>query len=337
MFFAELGAKVIKVENKLTGGDVTRQWKLPSESKSEKISAYFASVNYGKKSIFLDFNNKQDKQKLYKLIEYADIVISNYKKGDAEKWGMDYSVLKKIKPDIIYAHISGYGTHSDRVAYDVVLQAESGFMAMNGNKISGPMKMPVAIIDLMAAHQMKEAILVAMINRLKTGKGAFVTVSLYDSAIASLANQGSNWLMEKYIPERMGSLHPNIAPYGEIVKTKDNKEIVLAVGNNDQYKNLCIALGDLSLVNDKKFSNNVDRLKHRKILKSKLDKLFSKKNASQWMKIFADKNIPAGVCTTIDKVLREDKAAKMTLSYKNVTTKKILRSLKTVVFEITSA
>ena len=191
MFFAELGARVTKIENKLTGGDITRQWKLPTESKSEKVSAYFASVNYGKKSLFLDFNNEKDKQKLYKLIAEADIVISNYKKGDAEKLGMSYKDIKKIKRDIIYGHISGYGINSKRVAYDIVLQAETGFMSMNGDERSGPLKMPVAVIDMMAAHQMKEAILIAIINRLKTGKGAYIKVSVITQARVAIIDSPS--------------------------------------------------------------------------------------------------------------------------------------------------
>ena len=138
--------------------------------------------------------------------------------------------------------------------------------------------------------------------------------------------------MEKYIPERKGSLHPNIAPYGEMVKTKDNKDIVLAVGNNTQFRNLCFALGAISLADNKKFRDNIDRVKNRKKLKRKMDILFRKKNASEWINIFVDKNIPAGLCRTVNEVLKDNNAAKMLLSYRR--NLKTLKCIKTIAFEI---
>jgi len=167
-FFSELGAEVIKIENKLTNGDVTRSWKLPAENKNSLTSAYYASVNYNKQSIFVDLTNEEEKQKVYDLISNADIVISNYKPGDDVKLGMDYNSLKKINPTIILAHLSGFGEHVHRTAYDLILQAETGFMYMNGTHQSGPLKMPVALIDILAAHQMKEAVLMAIIKKIKT-------------------------------------------------------------------------------------------------------------------------------------------------------------------------
>ena len=189
MFFSELGARVIKIENALTGGDITRQWKLPSESLTSPVSAYYSSVNFNKEIQFMDLNSGAEKMKLYTLIQSADIVISNYKAGDAEKLGMDYPSLKKVNPQIIYAHLGGFPKGIKRVAFDVVLQAETGFMSMNGTSESGPIKMPVALIDVLAAHQLKEVLLLALLNREKTGSGAYVSTTLYESAIASLANQ----------------------------------------------------------------------------------------------------------------------------------------------------
>ena len=174
MFFAELGADVIKIENKTTNGDVTRSWKLTTENPNQKGSAYFASVNWNKKSLFLDLKDAFDKTKVLELIKDADIVIANYKKGDAEKLGMDYESLKKTNPKLIYAHISGFGEDSSRIAFDIVLQAETGFMFMNGTSESGPIKMPVALIDILAAHQLKEGVLVALIKRMQTNEGSKV-------------------------------------------------------------------------------------------------------------------------------------------------------------------
>src|ERR1035437_2769189 len=159
LFFAELGAEVIKIENKKTGGDVTRSWKLPEEDKNSDVSAYFLSVNFLKKHLFLDLNAESDYKKCIAQIKNADIVIVNYKKGDDKKLKLDYATLKKINSKLIYASINGFSDTDERVAYDLILQAESGFMSVNGTPESGPLKMPVALIDIIAAHHLKEAIL----------------------------------------------------------------------------------------------------------------------------------------------------------------------------------
>ena len=289
MFFAELGAKVTKIENKTTGGDITRQWKLPKEGKESASSAYYASVNWGKNNLFMDLSVKADKEVVYKLVKGADIVISNYKYGDDKKLGMDYANLKKINPTIIYGHISGFGEKDLRTGFDVVLQAESGFMSMNGTSESGPIKMPVAMIDILTAHQLKEALLIALLQKSTSGKGAYVSVSLMSSAISSLANQASNWLMEAHVPTRIGSLHPTIAPYGEIFKSKDKKEIVLAIGTNKQFKNLCAVLGKSELSNDEKFKTNTLRVKNRIDLRNTIFPLIVKYKAVELMKLFSKK------------------------------------------------
>ena len=272
LFFAELGAKVIKIENKLTGGDVTRGWKLPGESKSCGVSAYFLSVNFLKKHLFLDLRDKVDYKKCLGHIRDADIAIVNYKKGDDKKLGLDFATLRKINPWLIYASITGFSETDERVAYDLVMQAETGFMSMNGTAQSGPLKMPVALIDLLAAHQLKEAILLALLKRSKTGKGSRVSVSLFDAAVSSLANQASNWLVAKHLPQRTGSLHPNIAPYGEIFKTSDDVMVTFAIGTDKQFADLCSIVGSAALATNKNFLSNQLRVKNRKRLFSLLNK-----------------------------------------------------------------
>jgi crotonobetainyl-CoA:carnitine CoA-transferase CaiB-like acyl-CoA transferase len=263
VFFAELGAEVIKIENKRTGGDVTRSWKLPSEDKHSKESAYFLSVNFFKKHLFLDLSDAYDYGECLAHIRGADVVIVNYKKGDDRRLKLDYRRLQKINPRLIYAAISGFSEADERVAYDLVLQAESGFMSMNGTAASGPLKMPVALIDILAAHHLKEAILLALLQREKTGKGSHVSVSLFDAAVASLANQASNWLVAKQLPKRTGSLHPNIAPYGEIFGTKDKRAVTFAIGSDRQFSDLCVLLKLPQLPGDKKFATNQQRVKNR--------------------------------------------------------------------------
>jgi crotonobetainyl-CoA:carnitine CoA-transferase CaiB-like acyl-CoA transferase len=265
-FFAELGAEVIKIENPKTKGDVTRSWKLKSEHADDSVSAYFSAVNSGKKSIALDIRTEEDLSILYKLIARADVVIVSYKAGDAKKLKVDYQSLKTINPKIIYGQITGYGDEDLRVGYDAIIQAESGFMSMNGEPGGNSLKMPVALVDVLAAHHLKEAILLAYINLLKSKEGSMVSVSLIDSAIASLANQATNYLIAGHDPEKMGAEHPNIAPYGTVLKTADNKEILLAVGTNSQFQKLCEILEISEISEDDRFKTNASRVGNRKIL-----------------------------------------------------------------------
>jgi crotonobetainyl-CoA:carnitine CoA-transferase CaiB-like acyl-CoA transferase len=212
MFFAELGAEVIKIENPESGGDMTRHWKLPTEKKSRRTSAYFSAVNYRKTYLFLSFKRKEDRKKIIDLVKEADIVLTNFKAGSAAKYGLDYPSLKKVNAQLIYGEISGFISNPDKVAFDLVLQAETGFMYMNGTPNSGPVKMPVALIDILAAHQLKEGILLALLKRNNTGKGSKISVSLEKSALSSLANQASNFLMEAHIPQPMEVYTPTLPP-----------------------------------------------------------------------------------------------------------------------------
>ena len=296
-FFAELGAQVIKIENKKTNGDITRQWKLATEDKNNSISAYYAAANYNKKSIFLDLTNTEDYNKVITLIKDADIIIQNFKAGDAEKLNLDALSLLKIKESLIIASINGYGKNNNRPAFDVVLQAETGFMYMNGTQESGPIKMPVALIDILAAHHLKEAILIALVEKGITGKGKVVNVSLFDAAIASLANQASNYLMEKHIPEAMGTKHPNIAPYGDMFLSKDGKYIVLAVGNNKQFDTLCQVLEI-----ENTYKTNEERLKNRTELNELINEKIILKDAEELMAEFLELKIPSGIVKNLQDV-----------------------------------
>ena len=163
-FFAELGAEVIKVENLKTCGDVTRSWKSAGEETDDR-SAYFCSVNWGKQSIAIDLMTGEGREIVHHLAARSHIVIVSYKPGDADKLGVDYGSLSKDHPELIYGQITGYGSGNQRVGYDAIIQAEAGFMFMNGEPGGPSLKMPVALIDLLAAHQLKEAILIALLQR----------------------------------------------------------------------------------------------------------------------------------------------------------------------------
>jgi crotonobetainyl-CoA:carnitine CoA-transferase CaiB-like acyl-CoA transferase len=314
MFFAELGAKVIKVENPKTKGDVTRHWKLNTENPDNPYSAYYASVNYNKEIIFEDISSAEGYLKVIELIKDSDVVISNFKPGDAEKFKLTAKELHLINPQLIYASITGFGTNDSRTAFDVVLQAETGFMSMNGTPESGPIKMPVAVIDILAAHQLKEGILIALLQREKNKKGALVEVSLYDAAIASLANQASNWLTAGHIAKPIGSLHPNIAPYGEKFKTADDKLIVLAVGNDKQFKDLCHILSIDALVTDERFLINASRVKNRVILKTILEEQILHYNSHDLILKLNKHQVPAGIIKNIKEVFETESSKELILN-----------------------
>lgn len=332
MFFSELGATVIKVENSTTNGDMTRGWKLPSEDKNKNISAYYSSVNYQKEVWFLDLKSKEHKDKIYQEIKTADIVISNFKKTSAQDLGMDHQSLSNINSRLIYAQITGFGDDSERPAYDLVLQAETGFMFMNGQPGSPPTKMPVALIDVLAAHQLKEGILTALYQREKTGKGAFVSCSLYDAAIASLANQATNWLMANHIPTQMGSLHPNIAPYGEVFTTADKVDITLAVGTEKQFKKVLeiLKIKDNSVI--EKLNTNQKRVQNREFLFQVLAEKISNIPKQKLVHDLEKHLIPYGLIKNMKDVFETPSAKKLILeeTIENTLTKRP----KTAVFNI---
>lgn len=309
-FFAELGAEVIKIEHPKLG-DATRNWKLPSEDSNTTISAYFSSVNYKKKYITADLKSKEGLALLLDMVKDADIIISNFKLGDVEKFGITDSILHNINPQLIIGKISGYGIDSSRVAYDLILQAESGFMSMNGTPESGPVKMPVALVDILAAHHLKEGILLSLYNRERTGKGDSISVSLYDTALASLSNQASNYLMTGHIPQRIGSKHPNIAPYGELFTTKDQETITFAIGSNLHFEKLCSVIGLEGIVNSEKFANNQKRVINRVELETIIQDKITAFTSSELLEQLIELNVPVGKVQDLHEVFSSEKAQKL--------------------------
>ena len=307
-FFAELGANVVKVENP-TIPDVTRSWKLASEDQDSPISAYFSSVNYLKKEKAIDLKNSEGRTTFLELIKNADILISNFKHGDEEKLGITDDTLHAINPKLIIGKINGFGESSDRVAYDLILQAETGFMSMNGTPDSGPVKMPVALIDVLAGHQLKEALLIALIDRNITGKGRSVSVSLYDAAVCSLMNQASNYLMAGKIPARIGSAHPNISPYGELFTTKDGDVVTFAVGSNAHFVKLCHFLNLETLTNDPRFAENIARVKNRETLRALIEEKVKHLTTKEILDTLIHSNVPVAKVRNLEEVF-EDVAAK---------------------------
>jgi len=312
-FFAELGAPVIKVEHP-RHVDVTRTWKLPSESSDQSVSAYFSSINYHKKYQSLDLGDSIDHASFLELIKDADLLITNFKFGDAAKFNILDEDLLRLNPRLIIGKINGYGAESDRVAYDLILQAETGFMSMNGTPESGPVKMPVALIDVLAAHHLKEGLLLALYERTNTGIGKVVSVSLYDAAISSLTNQASNFLMAGHIPQRIGSLHPNIAPYGELFETHDGAWITFAIGSDLHFEKLCKVLDLAALLDDEKFQSNQKRVANRSGLQEILQAKINSWNSFDLLSRLKAVHVPAGKIRALDEVFGDPAAQSMVRS-----------------------
>lgn len=301
-FFAELGAEVIKVENPSTGGDVTRGWKLADELTDDR-SAYFCSVNWGKKSVAVDLGQPEGKEIVRKLASNAHIVVASFKPGDAEKLGVDYGSLSKDNPGMIYGHITGYGSGDERVGYDAIIQAEAGFMSMNGEPGGRSLKIPVALMDILAGHHLKEGLLLALMEKMKTGHGRLVEVSLIQSAVASLANQASNYLVAGRVPGKQGSAHPNIAPYGDVFSTRDGKEILLAIGTDRQFIQLCKLLKISHNFEDFPFKTNVDRVQNRVSLNRILQQAIGETDHIPLMEALRIAKIPAGTIRNVEEVM----------------------------------
>lgn len=316
-FFAELGAEVIKIENPGTRGDVTRTWKLKDEADGD-VSAYFSSINWGKRSIGLDISKKQGLEILYQLVAKSDIVIASYKPGDAEKLGVDYGSLKNVNEGLLYGKITGYGDDNPKVGYDAIIQAEAGFMSMNGDPDGKPVKMPVALMDILAGHHLKEALLLAYINKLKTGKGSEVSVSLIEAAVASLANQGANWLVAGKVPSRQGSSHPNIAPYGDIFTSKDQREIIVAVGTDRQFINLCNCLGMNDLCVSEMYKNNAGRVRNRHTLFALLQAAISQRESVDLLNELNRLRVPVGVVQNVSEAVQMEEVKSLTFTNQTI-------------------
>ena len=312
MFFAELGSRVIKVENPETAGDVTRSWRGPAEDAGVP-AAYFSSINWGKQSIAADLRTEDGRSVVHDLARQADVVVASYKKGDAARFGMDFLTLSSLNPRLVYAEVTAYGDDDPRVGYDAVIQAETGFTSMNGTEQSGPLKMPVALMDLLAGHQLKEGILAALLERAESGRGRRVAVSLFESGVAALANQASYWLMTGVLPQRLGSGHPNIVPYGTSYRCRDGGHIVLAVGSDRQFRRLVRCLGDEGLAADPRFATNSLRVRNRADLESRLSALVEEWDRRPLFDRLRMDDVPAGEVRNVGEALLDPLGAPLVL------------------------
>ena len=331
MFFAELGANVLKVENLLSKGDITRKWKLPNEDE-KAISAYFCAVNYGKDYLMMDFNDPHQKSKIELLIKNCDIIITNFKYGDAEKFKLSFENCKQLNERIIYAHIGGFLSNPKRVAFDVILQAETGYISMTGNNKEYA-KMPVAMVDVLAAHQIKEGILVAMIKQKEDHRAYKVSTTLEESAIASLMNQATNYLMANHESKPIGTLHPNISPYGDMVSSKENDKLILAIGTDKQFRKFGEIIGLEKMVIDK-FNTNNKRLQERKTLISLIQQKTRLISTKLILTEAIENNVPIGKIQTMGEVMNSTLAQNMILEER--INDQITKRIKSISFELSN-
>lgn len=299
MILGDLGAEVIKVENP-EHGDETRKWGPPFRN---GISAYYLCANRNKKSITINLKSRTGIEQVKKLIRDADVIINNFKTGTMEKFGLSYEEIIEINPKMIYCSITGFGEtgpYKHSPGYDFIIQAMSGLMSITGTKQSGPQKVGVAIVDVITGLYAAIGIQAALIEREQSGRGQKLDLSLYDSAVSSLINIGSNYLISGNIPERLGNEHANIVPYQTFI-TK-NGEMVIAVGNDEQFKKLCEVIGKPELANDLRFATNPNRVKNRNELIPILQRAFLEKETEEWKEKCDENNIPCGPIQNLKEV-----------------------------------
>lgn len=299
-FLAELGADVIKIENP-QGGDATRGWKLAGERAEDGRCAYFCSVNWGKRSLALDLKHPEDLAKLHALLQRTDILLANFRPGQAEKLGLPWPDPQRKYPRLISGWITGYGPDNPRPGFDVLIQAESGFLAGNGPKGGPPCRMPVALIDLLTAHQLKEGLLLALLQRERSGQGQMVEVSLWQTALASLANQATNFLMTGYEQQPAGTEHPNLFPYGTLLGCRD-AQVFLAVGTDHQFQGLCQALESPRLAEE--FSRNAERVSRREQLRPLLEAAAAGRDSGELLGHLEQLGVPAGRVQSVGQALQ---------------------------------
>jgi len=302
MMLADLGARVVKVEQPGSGDD-TRAWGPPFLAGE---SAYYLSVNRNKLGITLNLKNELGREIIRDLLEHADVVVENFKLGTMESWGLGYESLHALNPRLIYCNISGYGTdgpEAGKPGYDFITQAEAGLMSITGPVDGTPMKVGVAISDITAGMFAANGILAALHARQRTGKGQRVDVSLLEAQVAWLANVGEGYLVSGKRPQRYGNAHPTIVPY-EVFRARDDY-FALGVGNDAQFRKLCQMIGRPLLADEPRFATNPARVQNRGELVPQVQAEFDKQASAFWLERLAEAGIPAGRIRSIDQVLTD--------------------------------
>jgi crotonobetainyl-CoA:carnitine CoA-transferase CaiB-like acyl-CoA transferase len=312
---ADLGAEVIKIERPGAGDD-TRLWGPPFTTKADGTrgdAAYFLCANRGKKSVELDIASPEGAETVRRLAATCDVVVENFKTGGLSKYGLDWPSLEKVNPRLVYCSITGFGQDgpdAHRAGYDYMIQAMGGLMSVTGQPDGAPgaepMKVGVAVADLFTGLYASNAILAALMHARATGEGQHVDVALFDVQAAMLANQATNWFVSGRAPTRMGNAHPNLAPYQPFPCT--DGMVVIAVGNDGQFRALCGALGAAGMGTDPRFVTNAARIEHRAEMTAMLAALTAGHDMAGLMARLEAAGVPCGPVNTVDQVFAEPQA-----------------------------
>lgn len=312
MMLGDLGADVLKIEKPDTGDD-TRGWGPPFDDRGE--SAYYLSVNRNKKSVAADLDSATDRDLILKLIESADVVIDNFKPGTLERRGIEPGELLEKHHNLIWCTITGFGASSSRLGYDLIVQAESGWMSITGDPSGDPMKIGVALADIIAGKDSVIAILAALVRRFASpteipAADRRIHISLAHSARAALINVAQNALVTGKDAKRWGNQHPNLVPY-QLFHASD-RPMIISVGNDSQWKACATALGLPDLAADASVASNAGRLANRNHLIRAMSNRLQEKTANEWTELLDKAGVPCGVVKTVLESLAEVDASAVT-------------------------
>ncbi|MEP1931211.1 MAG: CaiB/BaiF CoA-transferase family protein [Roseibium sp.] len=304
---ADLGADVIKVES--PQGDDTRGWGPPfisDEDGEDRDAAYFHSCNRGKRSIAVDFRTEEGQEVVRRLIADADILIENFKVGGLAKYGLDYEALSAINPKLIYCSVTGFGQdgpYAHRAGYDFMIQGMGGIMDLTGNPEGDPQKIGVAFADIFTGLYGVIGILSALRRRDETGEGEWVDMALLDAQVGVLANQALNYFVSGKSPKRLGNAHPNIVPY-QVFPANDG-HLIIAVGNDGQYKRLCSVLGRPELADNPRYATNAARVASRSDLIPILEAETETRTRDDLLAALELEGVPAGPINSVEDVFQD--------------------------------
>ena len=310
---ADLGAEVIKVERPGTGDD-TPHWGPPyikdAEGNDSREAAYFQCANRNKQSLTLDFTQAEGQRLVRELAAQCDVVLENFKVGGLAAYGLDYASLKAVNPRLIYCSITGFGQdgpYAKRAGYDFMIQGLGGLMSLtgkpDGEEGAGPMKVGVALTDILTGLYATVGVLAALSARERSGQGQYIDVALLDVQVACLANQAMNYLATGSAPKRLGNAHPNIVPYQDF-PTADG-DFILAVGNDGQFRKFCEVAGLPALPDDPRFSTNKARVAHRAELIPLLRQATVFKTTAEWVALLEAAGVPCGPINDLAQVFAD--------------------------------
>ena len=305
---ADFGAEVIKVERPGCGDD-TRGWGPPFFSDNEgnpTEAAYFHAANRNKRSVAIDIASEAGQNLIREMVKQCDVVLENFKVGCLAKYGLDYASLKQINPAIVYCSITGFGQdgpYAQRAGYDFMIQGMGGLMSVTGEPEGMPMKVGVALADVMTGLYAANAVQAALLSRAETGKGQYIDLSLLDVQVATLANQAMNFLASGESPARLGNAHPNIVPYQAFATTDGH--IILAVGNDKQFRTFCEIGGNPALGENPAFATNRKRVENRADLIPHVAEMMAKQSTDWWLEQLSAACVPCGPINTIEQVFAD--------------------------------